>query len=304
MRIDDSQFYVAEDFSENIERFMEIELFEDYNIALFDINNLKKYGFIAPQGPTRITPQLSEYLSLVQNLINSKELEPDLYDGTYQLMRETIRAYKNMKVLSSCDFKDLNLVYQMAIGTWKQGIDKKQKTIEESNLSTEEKGRLKNLLQKIWQNAENFKYNSQEKRIVGFGMFGTGFYSFERVTDNESTYKFIQMCIDISDMDNDEKIFSICEKILDKNFKGMRSASASMVLHCLKPYTFPILNSNQGSKSIFKYFNVPIKKIIDLDNYINNCRKIKKFRDENFSIKNQCSQLKENCQKIKVIIST
>ena len=31
----------------------------------------------------------------------------------------------------------------------------------------------------------------------------------------------------------------------------MRAASASMVLHCLKPMTFPIFNSNMGFDNIY-----------------------------------------------------
>ncbi len=42
-------------------------------------------------------------------------------------MRETIRAYKNMGDISTCDYKDLNLVYLTCVGTWKQGIDAKKK---------------------------------------------------------------------------------------------------------------------------------------------------------------------------------
>ena len=59
-----------------------------------------------------------------------------------------------------------------------------------------------------------------------------------------------------------------------------------MILHCLKPYTFPILNANTGSGNIFEVLGVSLTKTSSLENYIDNCRKIKAFRDENFACKN------------------
>lgn len=56
------------------------------------------------------------------------------------------------------------------------------------------------------------------------------------------------MCIDIKDMQDDDEIFNRCEKTLNDKFHGMKAASASMVLHCLKPMTFPIFNSNMGGR--------------------------------------------------------
>ena len=59
------------------------------------------------------------------------------------------------------------------------------------------------------------------------------------------------MCIDIKNLSNDKEIFNRCERTLNEGFHGMRAASASMVLHCLKPMTFPIFNSNMGFDNIY-----------------------------------------------------
>lgn len=116
-------------------------------------------------------------------------------------------------------------------------------------------------------------------------MFGTGFYSFEGKTDINSPRNFIQMCIDIKD-ENDDIIFNRCKEVLNIDFKGMKAASASMILHCLKPMTFPIFNSNMGLGNIFSYLGVELKSRSEIYTYIDNTQRVKKFRDNYFNIKN------------------
>ena len=84
-------------------------------------------------------------------------------------------------------------------------------------------------------------------------MFGTGFLSFQNKTTNTHVRDFVKMCVDILPMTDDTQMFNRAAKVLTASFKGMRAASASMVLHCLKPYTFPILNSNMGNGIYLKY---------------------------------------------------
>lgn len=284
--IDDSKYYINEDFSATSDRFMEIELINSYSSELFAIEYLKKHDFIIPRGPYRISVELKKYLSIVNSLINSEELNPNFHDGSYLLLKETINSYKNMQDISKCDYKDLNLIYHMVIGTWKQGISKKNISIQKSNLPETEKNRLKDLLKLIWENALNQQYSNQENNVAAIGMFGTGFYSFEQNTDKNSVINFIKMCINIIDIQNDNDIYIICEKTLESEIKGMRVASASVILHCLKPLSFPILNNNQGAKNIYEYLGIPITNLGELNTYIDNCKIIKEFRDKNFTVKN------------------
>lgn len=125
------------------------------------------------------------------------ELDPDIHDGSYKLVRETVNAYANMSDLSNVDYKDLNLVYLMSVGTWKQKVPAKKKTITDSNLPQTEKDRLTAILEKIWFKAENYEYQNKEKGRPSIGMFGTGFFTFLGKTDDVSPRNFIQMCIDI-----------------------------------------------------------------------------------------------------------
>ena len=221
--------------------------------------------------------------SLIQKLRDSEEMDPDKHDGTYELVRETIRAYSEMDDLSVCDYNDLNLVYLMTVGTWKHKVLSKKKIIDSSNLPGKSKEKLKDLLDLIWKRAQNKEYTNSDG---SFGMFGTGFFSFKGKTDKDSPQKFIKACVDILDIEDDDQIFDRFEKVLDKKYHGMKAASASMVLHCLKPFTFPIFNSNMGSDNIYVYLGIDLDKKTEVHTYIRNCRQVKKYRDEKFNIRN------------------
>lgn len=283
--IDDKEFDLSGEYDGTHGRYMELEMIEEFSESFFSRRTLENYGFSSPQSPIRVPAKVKVYLDLIQKLLHAEEMEPDKHDGAYELVRETIRAYSELEDLSICDYKDLNLVYLMTIGTWKQKVNAKKKTVEESHLSEESKTKLKDLLDTIWYRAERKEYiNSIDEG--SFGMFGTGFYTFERTTDEKSPKNFIQACIDILDLEDDEEIYSRMAKVLVPSYRGMRAASASMVLHCLKPFTFPIFNSNMGNDNIYVYLGIQLDKKTEVHTYIENCRKVKAFRDENFKIKN------------------
>ena len=284
--IDDSKFNISGDFDGTKGRYMELEMLEEFSTDLFGKNALELHGFKSPMGPMRVPAEVKEYLDIVQQLLNAKEMDPDSHDATYELLREVVKSYKKVGDLAQCDYKDLNLVYLICVGTWKQGLDAKKKTVRESHLPDDEKKRLEDLLDTVWIRAQNGEYTNNEGNDTNFGMFGTGFYTFQGKTDDKSPRDFIQMCIDIMDMDDDDEIFDRCEQILNNNFHGMRAASASMVLHCLKPMTFPIFNSNMGADNIYVYFNTGIKKKTEIYEYINNVKIVKAFRDQHFKVKN------------------
>ena len=226
---------------------------------------------------------------IMADLKEKSEMDPDRHDGCYELMRETIAAYSKLKDFSKIDYRDLNLVYLTTIGTWKQGLESKKKTVAESHLPQEDKEYLTRLWDDIWERANRGEYDNYERDASGnssIGLFGTGFFSFQRTTSTASARAFIWMCCDILPMTDDNEMFSRAASVLTSVFQGMRAASASMILHCLKPYSFPILNANSGNKNIFEVIGVDLYKTNNLDTYIENCRRIKAFRDANFSYKN------------------
>lgn len=191
-----------------------------------------------------------------------------------------------MNDLSGLNYLDLNLILHMTIGTWRLNVELKKTSIKKSNLPESEKKRLEDLVDKIWQKAEQGKYENRKDGQPSIGMVGTGFYSFYSKDDGEAARIFIGLCIDILDIGDDEEIYRITEKRLSKELRGLKTASASAMLHCLKPETFPILNNNAGNKTIFEYFNIDLNKIRLLTTLVSNCRKIKEFRDSHFLVKN------------------
>lgn len=282
--IDDKKYDLTGEFDGTAGRYMELELIEELNGDLYDHILMKKHGFGTPQSPVRVNLETREYLKVAQELQHIDEMDPDKHDGSYELARETVRAYKNMCNLDQIDFRDMNLIYHMVIGTWRQKIDIKKKSISESHLPDNEKSRLVGLLDTIWDRSKNNAYTNREGD-VSIGMFGTAFYSFYDAK-KEDCIRFIQMCIDILDNDSDEEMFDICQKALSTGISGMQAASASVILHCLKPCTFPVFNSNSGNPNIYLYFGIDLEKVSDLSKYIENCKKVKTFRDNNFTVKN------------------
>lgn len=227
--------------------------------------------------------------AIMNALREKEEMDPDQHDGSYELMRETIRVYGKLDDFSTIDFKDLNLVYLTSVGTWKQGIGSKKKTVNDSHLMTEDKEYLTKLWDEVWEKAGRKEYTNYEKGVAddrSIGLFGTGFFSFQRTTTNAHAQAFIKMCVDILPMTDDNAMYDRASEVLTKSFKGMKAASASMVLHCLKPFSFPVLNSNMGNRNIFEVLGVDLVKKDNLETYIDNCRKVKAFRDKNFSCKN------------------
>ena len=284
--IDDSSYDISGEFDGSYGKYMELEMLEEFSTSLFSRESMINHGFMSPQKAIRVTAELKTYFNIVQHLLNAEEMDPYKHDGSYKLVQETIKEYSKIDDWSLIDYKDLNLVYLMSIGTWKQKIESKEKTIQESHLQADSKKYLIDLLRETWNNAEKYQYLNEEKGTPSIGMFGTGFFTFKDKTDSVSPKNFIRMCIDISTMIDDEEIFDRCEKTLNSNYKGMRAASASMVLHCLKPCAFPIFNLNMGSQNVFEYLGLRLKNKTDIKNYIENTRLVKEFRDNNFDVKN------------------
>ncbi len=227
--------------------------------------------------------------NILERLKNRKEMDPDKHDGSYELMREIVDSYrKSFFGRSQWSFRDLNAIYAMALGTWKLNIEKKKEYIDKGCLPEDEKSRLNRVLDRVWDNARHKKYDNREENAKPtVGMFGTGFYSFERNMSDENVQVFIQMLIDISHLQDDEDIYNTAEKTLTNgNFKGMQAASCSVMLHCLKPMTFPILNGNAGYGTIYDGLGIELTKPGDINTYIENCKRIKEFRDENLPFKN------------------
>ncbi len=286
--IEDRQFAYEEKYiSKENGRYAELEMIEELKGVFYTKKYLEPHGFIVPQGSRRVTEELKEYLNIISVLKNSEEMDPDKHDGSYELMRSVIDAYETTTDRSVVDYNDLNLVYAMAIGTWRQGIEAKKKMLWKSNLSDNQKVIVEEKLDEVWKKAGDHYYKNRENYSQSIGMFGTGFYSFKGKTDNDSPRNFIELCIKINHMDDgEEQIYEICEGIINESLKGLQSAAVSTMLHCLKPTVFPVLNTNSDFGTIYEYLKLDIKKVRSIETYIDNCRAISRFRNENFAVKN------------------
>ena len=223
---------------------------------------------------------------LLQDLNDVTEMNPDAHDGSYELMREIVKAYSEMGNLDNCSFRDMNAIYMMAIGTFKANVEKKKEYINLGCLDDVHKEYLSQVLDRVWDKACRRGYQHRENDKPTIGMFGTGFYSFENKTTDYYVQSFIRMLVKIADMDDSDQIFDCAETVLTDDFSGMQAASASVVLHCLNPFVFPILNSNSIWGTIFEYLGLDLNKPKSIGTYIENCRRIKEYRDANFSFKN------------------
>lgn len=229
--------------------------------------------------------------AMINDLKEREEMDADRHDGCYELMRETVKAYSKCDHSSgSLDYRDLDLVYLTTIGTWRHGLHAKKITIIDSHLLSADKVALITLWDEIWEKTGRGEYGNYEvsaKDGRSIGLFGSAFSTFQRSEPAaDQVQSFINMLIDISAMTDDDEIFDRAGRVLSKPFPGMQTAVASMILHCLKPYTFPILNGYIAHGEIFEALGVQLNKTGNLENYIDNCRKIKLFRDQNFTYRN------------------
>lgn len=224
--------------------------------------------------------------NIIDNIINAKDINPDSHDGSYELVRETVESLSKVEK-DILDINDLNLLYAMTLGTWKLSVSAKSERIYNSNLSSDEKDRLNIVLEKVENKAKAGEYSNRIDGKDTIGMFGTGFYVFDGKTTIEDASKFISLCVDIKDMLNEEDILKLVENTFKDGLSGIQAASASIILHCLKPTVFPVINGGViDGIAILEDEGVVLDRPNRLTTYIDNVRKIKKFRDDKCRFKN------------------
>ena len=235
--------------------------------------------------------------TLMDLLKKQPEINPDEHDGSYELMRETIKAYSSVDDYSILDYTDLDLIYLNAVSTLKDGCEaKKERVRQNQHLPEEQKSHLLDVIDDIWDKTILGKYSNSKNNELNkdsFGMFGTAFYSFNQYATKESWTKqiqdFIKMLVKIGtlqDSTSDEVIYGIAEEVVNHPTSGIQAGTVSIILHCLKPYTFPIINGNQKMGDIFSDLGISLKQKQYAETYIANCKNIKTFRDTHFSFKN------------------
>lgn len=228
---------------------------------------------------------------IMEDLKKSDEIIPEKYDGSYVIVPKAVEMFSTLPN-NILDYTDMNALWFLCVDTFKCGIDVKKKHIENSHLSKSRKKELINFIDEIWNKNINGEFSlymksiSDPKQKVGMGMFGTGFQTFKNRANTKTISRFIQMSIDISKMDNDEDMFNCVEDFLLHEHKGIGYGTLSQFLHCLKPYTFPIINGKMGEGiSLYEILGIELEKPNNI-NFITNVRKIYDFRNKNFIFKN------------------
>lgn len=282
--IDDSKFNVSGKYDGKFGRYIELELLNRCEGSGFKRVHLEKLGFKSPQGPYKVTPLLSQYLNMMITLQNKEEMDPDTHDGVYEAMRETVKEYAALSDITNCTVVDVNFLFNLTGIPDSIGVEAKKAKIDSINLTDDAKNRIRELIDRVQNNVLNGQYSNHDDNI-SFGIFRLPFKAFSSTPDNLAR-KFLQVCIDVYNEDDEDKCISIVEEAFKDGIQGFQAAAASMILHCIKPKTFPIMNGNEGRDNIFVALAIDVKNPRSLTSYADNCKKIKTFRDNNFSFKN------------------
>ena len=218
----------------------------------------------------------------IEKLKGKDDKEATEYDPSYEVVQKTVELYKKIDK-SKLDYHDLDLIYLLTIGEWSSSINNKISKIRKSNLLDNDKEALINYLKESKEKVKNDRYTKDK-----YGMFGTGFFSFKRGDDktpkNKEVSNLIEMFIKIHEENNEEKCIEIADIYTETNIYGMGAGSLSQILHCIKPNVFPVLNSK--GINIYNYLDIDLSNPSSMSTYIENVKRIKEFRDENFEFKN------------------
>ena len=234
--------------------------------------------------------EISEHIFTNPTITSLSNITPSEYDACYELVQKTIDAYKSLNDFTAIDDFDFNVIYTLTIGTWKDSVETKKLALQKSHLPIEKQNELISLLDAVWQKTQNGDYSHRESDKPCIGMFGRPKSSYSKDDFNaEFCNSFIKTCTECIEQNDDDELFNSFEKLLNTKDKvGIQTGIVSQVLHCFKPFSFPIINgAYKKENDIFDRLGISLNEPRNQkENYIPNCRIIKKYRDENCSWKN------------------
>lgn len=229
---------------------------------------------------------------LIKILKTKKDIKAEEHDGSYILIPQVVKELSNIDLNSlDLDYRDLDAIYFLCIGTWITSFNNKIKRINESNLPDGTKNNIIKFIEEIEKETNSGKFSNREDDKKTLGMFGNGTKTFNNnpekipIPQKKEIISFFQLIIDIKNADDNLKnIIDIMQK---SEFKmaGLKKGMLSQFLHCIKPNIFPIVNS-RGIK-IYNNLEVKIDKDDTINGYIKDIENINKFVEENkFNFKN------------------
>lgn len=226
---------------------------------------------------------------IIEKLKHKNEILPNEFDGTYRSVHEAIESYAKVRKIALIDYNDLELMYYLSLGLWKNDKKELKHYIQKSHLLHNDKLLLEKKLEKIWSKGSRMLFNHViEKEEMEFLTAPVSFMDLPVAKNSESIQFFFKMCINISGLENDGKLFDTAQQMLNSQVKnsGLPVFAVSRILHCLKPFTFPILCESATDSIVFKTLDIGLCCYDDISQYITNCRKVLDFRNSIFKFQN------------------
>ena len=227
--------------------------------------------------------------NIIDKLKHRNEIVPNEFDGTYSSVNEAIECYAKLKKTTLINYRDLDLLYYLSLGIWKNDKNERKLHIQNSHLLHNDKLMLDKTLEKIWNKSSKMLFNHVvEKWEMEFLTAQVSFKDTLIAEKAESIQFFFKMCINLLGLDNDNKLLDTAQKMIHSQIKdsGMPVFAMSRILHCLKPFTFPILGDEVTDSIVYRSLGIELKEPDDITQYVNNCRKILDYRNANFKFKN------------------
>ena len=226
---------------------------------------------------------------ILEKLRTAEEVDPYKYDGSYEMVQSAARKYHE-HFPESAGLADLDLFHSLS-SIFSKAV--RQKRIENCNLESNQKEELLSLLDKIYAKRDSSpsEYES-DNGTSDFGMFRHAFYTFDRVSGvaQVDAGELVKLFASLIAIDDAEEKLQLAEEAFRNPIKGIKSGTASQILHCIDPYTFPILNGHQGRDSLYCLLKIGLPESPDLRNdltrYVSHCRTIRNYRAENYAFKN------------------
>ena len=215
---------------------------------------------------------------LIDHLKTLGDIDVDTHSGSYELIRQGVARLGNVAP-EDIDVSDLEMLFHF--GNLRHGKQARDKNIADSHLSEEDKKYLTSLngiIATATREYSNSGLDNSHQSNGNCGLFSKGRQTLIGVSDKESAQSFIAMLIAISKMppSSADMIYQIVAECLSKKMKGIGVGIASQMLHLLKPYLFPILNSI--GQSGYKKLGLSLVKAGSIASYIENVKIIDDFK--------------------------
>lgn len=217
------------------------------------------------------------------------EVIPDEFDGSYSSVRTAVKLYSYIRNVNVIDYNDLDLLYTLSLGIWKLDTDEMNARIQKSHLFHNDKLRLYSNIDKIINLNKRKMYSHSDDTASTQILNDFISFKFTGLAQNNTVIQsFIKLCIDIIELGNDEAIYETVLKAVNDNIKdsGLPLNVFSRILHCLLPFTFPVLGDIYDASDIYDALEIEISNKNDIYFYVENSSKIKAYRDEYFRFKN------------------